>query len=194
MAKVSTHPAADATEQMANPDLPSTIRSLTLEERELLRFEAVRAQLNHENIAPFVSSIRQHNESLKTETSSSASITPLVGCKVLPNPLFGSYNLAYRVVFEDRVEWILKVPINGNRACFDRLAADSLTSEALTMKLIKEKTTIPIPTIHAFDTSANNPIRCPFILMDFLKGKPVWQGWFDEEASSSKLEQFRTRS
>ena len=188
MAKISS-----LTEQLANPDHSSNIGPSIREEQDIRRFDAICAQLKYERIAPFVSSIRQHNEFLKKKTSASASIPPLFDCKVLPNPSCGSYNIAYHVVFEDGVEWILKIPVSGHHACFDGLAADSLTSEALTMRMIKKRTTIPIPTVHAFDTSAKNLIGCPFILMDFLKGKPVWQGWFDQEASSSKLEQFRAR-
>lgn len=62
------------------------------------------------------------------------------------------------------------------------------------MRMIKQTTTMPIPTVHDFDASADNEIGCPYILMDFLKGKPLWQGWFDEEASVSSREQFRARS
>ena len=193
MARIPSSTMVDANEQITKPDHPSNIGPSTQEELDMGRFDAICAQLKYERIAPYVSSIRQHNEFLRKKTSSSAPIPPLIDCKVLPNPSCGSYNIAYHVVFEDGVDWVLKVPVNGYHACFDRLAADSLTSEALTMRMIKQRTTIPIPTVHAFDASARNPIGCPFILMDFLKGKPVWQGWFDEEASSSKREQFRAR-
>ena len=157
------------------------------------QFDAVCAQIKYDNIAPFVSYLRQQNEIIKSKSSFSAYVPPLVRCQLRPKPSSGSYNLAYLVAFDDRVNWILKVPRNGHRSCFDHLAAESLTSEALTMNMIKRETTIPIPTIHAFDATAKNPIGCPFILMDFLKGKPVWKGWFDKEASNSKREQFRVR-
>ncbi|KAM0796933.1 kinase-like domain-containing protein, partial [Usnea florida] len=119
---------------------------------------------------------------------------PAIGCKVFSDPLRGSYNLAYRVLFDDGVEWILKVPASGSRARFDSLAAEALASEALTMKMIKRATTIPIPTIYKFDASLDNEIGCPYILMEFLKGRPLYEGWFDSGASSAKLEQFRARA
>ena len=59
--------------------------------------------------------------------------------------------------------------------------------------MIKQMTTIPIPTVHHFDASADNDIGCPYILMDFLEGKPLWQGWFDEKSSRSSLERFRAK-
>ena len=196
MADVSVHHLADADKQVgtmyrshhSSADAPSR-----KEDQEMRRFAAVLAQLKHEKMAHLVSSIRQGNENLENEYSSSFIRAPATGCKVIPKPLYGSYHLAYRVLFEDGVEWILKVPANGHHACFDSLAAEALTSEALTMRMIKQKTTIPVPSVHHFDASADNEIGCPYILMDFLKGKPVWRGWFDEEASTSTLEQFRAR-
>ena len=158
------------------------------------QFAAVLAQLKQENMASLVSYIRQGNENLKTESSSSPNVVPVIGCNVSPKPLYGSFNLAYRVLFDDGLEWILKVPANGHYGCFDHLAAEALKSEALTMSMIKQTTTIPVPAVHAFDASFDNEIGCPYILMDFLKGKPLWQGWFDKEASTSTLEQFRARS
>lgn len=172
----------------------STDDTSPMEDPAMHRFAAVLAQLKHENVASLVSSIRQADMSLHHEMSSQSTVNTVIGCKVLPKPLYGSYHLAYRVSFDDGMEWILKVPANGHHACFDRLAAEALTSEALTMRMIKQRTTIPVPTVHHFHASPDNDIGCPYILMDFLKGKPVWQGWFDEEASPSKLEQFRARS
>ena len=188
---------ADANKQVNTVPMPyfSSIDDLSSQENpEMERFSAVLAQLKHENMASFVSSIRFSNENLDNEDSPPLTIAPSHGCRVLPKPLYGSYNLAYRIVFEDGAQWILKVPANGHHACFDRSAAEALALEAMTMKMIKQTTTIPIPTVHHFDASANNDIGCPYILMDFLRGKPVWQGWFDNEASISTREQFRARS
>lgn len=198
MAFVSSLHLADANKQLntvRDSLRASTDSSLREEEdQDMRRFAAVLAQLRHENIASLVSSIRQDNEIQASESSSSPTLAPIIGCMVLPKPLYGSYHLAYRVLYEDGVEWILKIPANGHRACFDRLAVEALTSEALTMRMIKQTTTIPVPTVYHFEASAANEIGCPFIVMDFLKGKPVWQGWFDQEASRSTLEQFRART
>ena len=175
-------------------DAPSTNLSSGQEDPDVLRLSAVLAQLKQENIAFLASWIRQHNETSQDVSSLRSTVPSLVDCKVLPKPLHGSYHLAYRILFDDGMEWILKIPIHGHRACFDRLAAEALTSEALTMNMIKQTTTIPIPAVHHFDASADNVIGCPYILMDFLKGKPLWQGWFDKNASKSMLEQFRARA
>ena len=161
------------------------------------QFSAVLAQLNVDNIVLLAASVRQDMQARHIPEDPDLTVSfdnPAVGCKVFSEPLRGSYNLAYRVRFDDGLEWILKVPANGSRARFDSLAADALTSEALTMKMIKRATTIPIPTIYSFDASLDNDIGCPYILMEFLKGRPLYEGWFASGASSAKLEQFRARA
>ena len=164
-------------------------------EGEILpQFAAVLAQLKHHNIAPLASTIRQSIETIYDESSISNNVAPWHGCSVSNELLNGSFNLAYPILFEDGVEWILKIPANGHHDCFDHSAAEALRTEALTMRLIKQLTTVPIPNIYHFDASSDNDIGCPYILMDFLKGKPLWQGWFDEESSRSSVEQFRARS
>ena len=161
------------------------------------QFSAVLAQLNVENIVLLAASVRQDMQARHIPEDADLPVpadNPAIGCRVFSEPLRGSYNLAYRVLFDDGVEWILKVPANGSRARFDRLAADALASEALTMKMLKRATTIPVPTIYSFNASLDNEIGCPYILMEFLKGRPLYEGWFDPEASSAKLEQFRARA
>ena len=162
--------------------------------KEMPQFAAVLAQLNYDNMAPLASDIRQSIETISHEKFSPTNLAPWHGCSISPEPLNGSYNLAYLVQFEDGAQWIFKIPANGYHACFDGLAAQALTSEALTMRLIKQTTTIPLPTVYHFDASFKNDIGCPYILMDFLKGKPLWEGWFDKESSRSSVEQFRARS
>ena len=162
--------------------------------KEMPQFAAVLALLNYYKMAPLASRIRQTIETMYDEKLSHANLAPWHGCSVSPEPLNGSYNLVYLVTYEDGAQWIFKIPANGYHACFDHVAAEALKSEAQTMKFIKQQTTIPLPTVHHFDASFNNDIGCPYILMDFLKGKPLWQGWFDEKASRSGVEQFRARS
>lgn len=196
MSSLSAPDAADASQfHKVQNTCPSSVVGISSQPCiEMRQFTAVLAQLKQENMASLASSIRQGNERSDNKSSSSSSKAPWHGCKVLPKPLYGSYNLAYRVLFDDGVKWILKVPVSGHHACFDRSSADALTSEALTMRMIKKRTTIPIPTVHHFDASAENEIGCPYILMDFLEGKPLWLGWFDEKSSRSSLERFRAKA
>ena len=189
--------SANTTVNMETTSPHSSAGNEAYQDEEFIRqFGAVQAQLNVENIVLLAASVRQDMQARQDpERNDLPSVeTPAIGCKVFSEPLRGSYNLAYRVLFDDGLEWILKVPANGSRARWDNLAANALTSEALTMKLIKRSTTVPVPTIYSFDASLDNEIGCPYILMEFLKGRPLYEGWFHSGISSAKLEQFRARA
>ena len=190
--------SAKTTMNMETTSPHSSTGNEAYQDDEFIRqFGAVLAQLNIDNIVLLAASVRQDMQARQVPEAKNLPVsveTPAIGCKVFSEPLRGSYNLAYRVLFDDGLEWILKVPANGSRARWDNLAADALTSEALTMKLIKRSTTIPVPTIYSFDASLDNEIGCPYILMEFLKGRPLYEGWFHSGVSSAKLEQFRARA
>ncbi|KAG5639509.1 hypothetical protein H0H81_000654 [Sphagnurus paluster] len=47
--------------------------------------------------------------------------------------------------------------------------------------VICEKTTIPIPAIHAYEISSENEIGMPYIVMDFAEGVPVSSIWHNEK-------------
>ena len=160
------------------------------------KFQPVLRQINLDNVPSLASSIRQANEIKNHALNHDPSIVgvaPLVGCRVVNPPLHGSYNIIFKILFKDGVRWALKVPANGHREAFDHLAAQNLESEAQTMRLIKQRSTIPVPTVHSFEPTSDNPIGCPYLLMDFMKGKPLHKVWFNNEISPQRLEQIRLR-
>ncbi|KAF2428082.1 hypothetical protein EJ08DRAFT_699270 [Tothia fuscella] len=85
----------------------------------------------------------------------------------------GSYHVVYIIESSQGQKVCLKIPASGQpgRWCSDDI--ELLRSEALTMRLIKRKTQVPIPTVFAFDTTMDNEIRAPFILMSFIAGRPA---------------------
>ncbi|KAF4451762.1 hypothetical protein F53441_5296 [Fusarium austroafricanum] len=52
-----------------------------------------------------------------------------------------------------------------------------MESQAATMRLIRSKTTIPVPEIYALDTTDNNEIGAPYLCMSFIHGKTVSEVW-----------------
>ena len=46
----------------------------------------------------------------------------------------------------------------------------TMYSEYNAMILVRQKTNIPIPQIHAFDAGSDNSVKAPFMLMDCLNG------------------------
>ncbi|KAF2968300.1 hypothetical protein GQX73_g5270 [Xylaria multiplex] len=84
----------------------------------------------------------------------------------------GFNNVVVELAFSDHVYWIARIPHqpldNGDRI--------SMLSEIATMKMIKNHTSIPIPQIFDFETSADQPFGYPFVLMECLGGRTLSNG------------------
>jgi hypothetical protein len=85
------------------------------------------------------------------------------------------------------------VPATGYVGRFDEIGARALASEAQTMQLIKDNTTIVMPQILHYDQTMNNELECPYILMEFIDGKHLSDCWFDHAIPLDMLEQRRTK-
>lgn len=83
----------------------------------------------------------------------------------------GSFNFCIKVHFEDDgEEWMLRFPIPG-RVMF---AEQKLRSEVATMKYIKAKTDVPVPTVIAYGMADDNPTGLgPFLITTFVEGTPL---------------------
>ncbi|RJE18339.1 hypothetical protein PHISCL_09328 [Aspergillus sclerotialis] len=94
--------------------------------------------------------------------------------------LNGSYNLVHIVEFDDGVRYVVRVPATGWGERFTKSAKRSLVSQALTMRLVRKKTTIPVPEVYAVDSSSSNLIGAPYIAISYIHGHSVYSKWFDE--------------
>ncbi|KAJ2994636.1 hypothetical protein NUW58_g1500 [Xylaria curta] len=90
----------------------------------------------------------------------------------------GSYNITHVVKLEN-AKLVIRVPATGWGSGLTQAAADAMESQVATIRLIRGKTTIPVPEIYALDTSVNNEIGAPYICMSFIPGNPVSEVWFD---------------
>lgn len=133
------------------------------------RFTPLLDSINLDNLTAYASSIRRLNNSSKNDQAMSFE------CRIGLCPMFGSFHILFPVIFDDGVEWLLKVPAAGHSGCWDDSAARGLKSEAMTMKFLKEKTTIPVPAVYGFGSSLDSPFRCPFILMERIDGRPLYE-------------------
>jgi hypothetical protein len=59
------------------------------------------------------------------------------------------------------------------------MSANALTSEARTMQLLKHETTIPLPDVFDFSSTIENELRCPYIIMSFIRGVSLYDVWFE---------------
>ena len=163
------------------------------EDFDRARFATVLRNLKRDSIPAFASAVRysgHHSTGIIDVPTTPRPVT----CRPLSHITCGSFNAVFRMLFADGTLWVLKVPANGHRQCWDKPAEEALTSEAFTMRLIRRETTIPVPEVFAFDASIDNELGCPFILMEMIHGKPLQDVWFDQGVSHAVREQIRIRS
>ncbi|KUJ09076.1 uncharacterized protein LY89DRAFT_319229 [Mollisia scopiformis] len=113
-------------------------------------------------------------------------------CTISRNYAAGNFNLVKKIVFEDDVQWIIRIrlpplsyfmadtprgeasysetEVRGSRVICTERDLESLKSEFLTMKYLRAKTTIPIPRIYAYSLQNDNTIGFPYIIMDYIHG------------------------
>ena len=179
---------------MADPNNENDpIKMLGLYKEDLDRFGKMLGTMNIDNLPDFASNIRQFGHRSTGNSSTPPQPEPCsISCQVIVPPLCGSYHIVFPIEFADGMKWMLKVSANGDH--FDSVAAAAMASEAQTMRMLKKETSIPVPTVYAFDTSSENPLSAPFILMEKLDGRPLNDLWFDQEAPKSCLEHFRIKT
>ena len=166
---------------------------MSLNAADKVRFAIVLKNLKYDCLASFASTVRHYGHRSTGVIDVPATTRP-VSCRYLSNINCGSYHVVIILSFADGTMWVLKVPGNGHNEGWDSYSADSLASEAQTMRLIRRETSIPIPEVHAFDGSVDNVLGCPYILMDMIQGRPLYEVWFDEDVSQNKLEEYRARA
>jgi hypothetical protein len=107
--------------------------------------------------------------------------------------LNGSYNLIHIVQLDDSVKYVIRVPAAGWGNRFTNTAKRALESQALTMRLIRSETNIPLPEVYHFETTGENEIGAPYIAMSFINGYTVSSKWFDK-TGPTPLETRRLRT
>lgn len=79
----------------------------------------------------------------------------------------GSYNWVVQIIFNSGEEWIVRFP-KGPKV---KHPDEKVEAEVATLKLIREKTTIPVPDVKAWGFAAENKLGLgPFIIMSVIKG------------------------
>lgn len=135
-------------------------------------FKPVVDSMDLDTLPAYASSIR------RSEAGMSSNQTTDFECTVDFKSMVGAFHILFPVVFNDGVKWLFKIPAAGYAGHWDESAARSLTSEALTMRMLQQKTSVPVPKVHSYNSSLDNQFHCPFILMDLIDGKPLYESKF----------------
>ena len=79
----------------------------------------------------------------------------------------GSYNWIVHFIFDSGEEWMVRFP-KGHKV---KYPDEKVEAEVLTLKLIRDKTNIPVPDVKAWGLAAENRFGLgPFIMMSVIKG------------------------
>ncbi|KAL6399268.1 RpsD [Ilyonectria robusta] len=148
----------------------------------LAAFEEVLASVNLEFLPHFASIVRQTIEPGAEHK-----------CSMIGEPMHGSFNILFPLDFDDGVRWLLRVPARGVKGKWDEMAASALTTEVLTMLMLKRETTIPLPEVFHFSDTTENSLRCPYILMLNISGLPLYNVWFGQHLNGVDQETLRSR-
>lgn len=81
----------------------------------------------------------------------------------------GMVHIVLEISFSDGVYWVARI---RHRQVHAKSAA-ILLSEIATMKTLKERTSIPVPQVFAYELSSSNPVGYPYILMECLEGREL---------------------
>ncbi|CAD6591340.1 MAG: hypothetical protein ASARMPREDX12_005086 [Alectoria sarmentosa] len=190
---ITTNASKTTVSSMANSShKDDQISRLGLYEEDMNRFGRMLRTMNLDSIPDFASNVRQYGHRSTGNSPIQGIPEPcLISCKIINPPLCGSFHIVFPIEFADGVKWMLKISANGDH--FDSVAAAALASESQTMQMLRRETSIPVPTVHAFDASSNNALSTPFILMEKLGGRPLTHLWFDSEKPKARLEHFRVK-
>ncbi|KAI1937642.1 hypothetical protein LOZ66_003922 [Ophidiomyces ophidiicola] len=123
-------------------------------------FAWLQSTLNLEGLPDYCDRVRRKRSPRRIRRT----INPVI----IEEPFLGSYYVLYPIRFKDGVRWILRVPICAVTGQFDELASSALTSEAETMTLICQETSVPVPRVMEYGPGFDNVLRVPFILMTQL--------------------------
>lgn len=93
----------------------------------------------------------------------------------------GRNNVVVEVTFSDQVYWIARIELRRDEKNAESDAGDSegedndhqnlaMLSEIATMRVVRERTTIPVPQIFAHSATSKNPLGYRYILMEAMNG------------------------
>lgn len=101
-------------------------------------------------------------------------LPPHVQCSVnLTHFTSGFNNVVLELAFSDNVYWIARIP----HQALDDGDRISMLSEIATMQIIRQHTTIPVPRVFDFETSADQPFGYPYVFMESWVAARFRVGW-----------------
>ena len=89
-------------------------------------------------------------------------------CAADPHWTIGGRHLVRIIQFHDGSRWIARLRMPTTRS--EEEQSQLVQSEVDCLQLVKERTTVPVPTVFGYISSTQNEIRAPFMLLECLSG------------------------
>lgn len=137
-----------------------------------LKFQNVMAAIDLERLKKHAVEVRL--QQCLPETFDRAGLS----CRILENPLHGSFNIVYVIEFSDGGKWVARVPIQGTR--MEEADVDMLNTDYSTLKYIRKELHIPTPEVYKWETTCDS-IGVPFAFMSFVSGESICHRWDDKD-------------
>ncbi|KAF2489589.1 hypothetical protein BU16DRAFT_585838 [Lophium mytilinum] len=103
-----------------------------------------------------------------------------VPCSLFPdNIAMGGSQLVRLIQFEDQKQWIAKLRMPSSELCDEpygiqwSLAGGNTLCEVAINALLRERTSIPVPEIYAYEMEDEYGVHAPFMLMEAMEGNTV---------------------
>jgi hypothetical protein len=94
-------------------------------------------------------------------------------CDISERFAYGGYHIVFELVFEDGVVWISKVYRDSRRKeanVSHKYVKTHMESSICTMNYVRKHTNLPVPKVHAWDTSEPNSVGGTWMMMDVALG------------------------
>lgn len=91
-------------------------------------------------------------------------------CTMDPQTTMGGRNLVRIIKFDNNTRWIARLRITTSDAIANGAFALTLQEEVDCMQLVKERTSIPVPTVFGYIANPQNDIGASFMLIECLIG------------------------
>ncbi|OAA53478.1 Protein kinase-like domain protein [Niveomyces insectorum RCEF 264] len=109
-----------------------------------------------------------------------------LACEVETIWIHGSYNICKPVLFSNGEKWMVRFPRRGKTGA--KHLDDKVASEVAALRLLRERTDIPVPEVKAWGTARENRLGTgPFIMEEFIVGEPLHRILSDPASGSDLL-------
>ncbi|KIJ33074.1 hypothetical protein M422DRAFT_213623, partial [Sphaerobolus stellatus SS14] len=129
------------------------------------------------DIAALTSTIHIGTIANLARNSYSRIVKETVPCVVNSKYIVGTDHVVWPIYFEDGAQWIIRIPQRD----WSPLLEKNLQANIDVMNFIGAHTTIPLPRIYGYSTNVDNPLGRPYVFMQLMSGKLLWERWFDPE-------------